>query len=259
MRADSIRRFLQPAAEVRYPYAVPTFLAVAGILALFFIITLGGREVQWAIPILLWIAAITSFFAALASADIRIERTFPKLRTAFFSLVSLASLFFAIVVLCFPVADGALIRSASYEGGYRGAYQSTLLSRGAIGTLTWRSAQDIDGAIAQWAKDERESLSSTVKGWLYSRKWIRWFVMADASAMRNLAEQRLSTLSGAAPAWAVTSKLCAEGNAHQPSGYRFTWDYNLWAERASKDYTLLLGREIKPADLLPLVPNGRCE
>jgi hypothetical protein len=258
MKVAKLRRFLQPAAEVRHPFAVPAILAIVGFAVLLVVAMAGGPEAVWAIPVLLWIAAILSFFAALASADIRLERAFPSPRTAFFSLVSFVAFFLAVGVLWLAALDGPLMRGKIYGDAFHSSYRANLLAKGHVGTLTWRTAKDMDAAVTQWAKDEDEIRTSTVQGWFLERPWYRRAFAAETPVVRSLAEKRLMLLSGAAPAWATTSRLCEEGMARM-GGSQFAYDYNGEAVRIAKAYTLLLGREIKPADLLPLVPGGRCE
>lgn len=72
----------------------------------------------------------------------------------------------------------------------------------------------------------------------------------------KLAELRLSEYSGASPRWQVTSTLCDEtppfiryGNeVSVVEGYR----------GIAADYSQLLGRTVRPEDLAPAVPGGKC-
>ncbi|MBK7657855.1 MAG: hypothetical protein IPJ28_01340 [Betaproteobacteria bacterium] len=119
-------------------------------------------------------------------------------------------------------------------------------------------ARTMDGAVTQWARDEAEIRASTFEGWLLQRPWYRRAFGVETTRVRSLAEKRLTLFSGSAPGWAPSARLCVEGAARH-DGAAFKWDYNPGAALAARDYSLLLGREVKPVDLLPLVSDGRCE
>lgn len=257
MRADSIRRFLQPAAEARLPFIGPAILALGGFVALLLMSMLGKGEYLWAIFVMVWIAAIASLLAALASAGVRMDKVLPSPQTAFFGLAAFACFFFGIAFFLFAAFDGPMTRGNMLMTAMNASYRATMVADGHVGTLAWRQAREMDALVTQWAKDEEEIRSGSLEGRLHEWKWYRDKLGLSTPMVRGVAEKRLKVYSGSSPAWAVTSRLCEEGIIR--FGGSFPFNYNPEAIRTARDYTVLLGREIKPADLLPLVPNGRCE
>lgn len=258
MKADTIRRLLPAPERVRPHHAVLAMLAIAGVTALSLVAMQGGHEARWAFAALFAFIAVASGIGALASAGVRFDRILPAPRTAALGLLGVVFLLAALATIALPKLDNLFNRGHPYGGAFYAGYQATLLEKGHLGTLTWQVARPIDGAVAQWAKDEAEIRASSLEGWFLQRPWYRRQFGVETEMLRKLAEKRLRLFSGSAPEWAPTARLCLEGTARF-DGNRFTWDYNPGAVVDAKNYTQLLGREIKPADLLPLVPNGRCE
>lgn len=258
MKADSIRRVFQPVAEIHPARALFALFAFAGIVALSLVASHGGGEAAWAIAGLLAIIAMASLVGALASAGVRFDRLLPLPRTALLSLLFFASLLAALAVAILPRLDHVLSRGHPYHGAFYAGYQATLVDEGHVGTFTWQLVRPIDAAVAQWVRDEAEIRSSTLEGWLLARPWYRRKFGVETGHLRALAEKRLKLFSGDAPGWAPTARLCEE-DASRHNGTPFKWDYNRLVERDARNYSQLLGREVKPAELLPRVPNGRCE
>ncbi len=142
---------------------------------------------------------------------------------------------------------------------YSASGRAWALDRGDIGSITWSTAREMDWPVENWLKVDDEIRSGTIAGWFHSKEWVQRMFGTEPGNLRRIAESRLNFLSGSAPAWAATARLCSEKASWgmPASGYRH--DYHLEVSRAAKAYSRLLGRVILPADLAPLVPNGRCE
>lgn len=161
----------------------------------------------------------------------------------------------------FPFSDAMLRQERTLGNAIRTYFRTSQLERVALGEMAWDAARDIDRAVVQGAKDDREIAKGTFRGWMLSKPVFRQLFGADPKLIRDLAENRLKKLSGKAPAWAATARLCEEGAARYSPGtnQRFQWNYTWGIAEVAQAYTEVLGREVKAADLLPLVPDGRCE
>ena len=159
----------------------------------------------------------------------------------------------------FPFADGLVRLERTHGAAFQGGIRAWRLERGAVGELAWDAARDIDRAVVQRAKDDDDMRNETFRSWMVSKTWWQRLFTADPGFVRGLAETRLKRLSGQAPAWAATARLCEEGASQMQSGARYVRDFHWGMVETARAYSQVLGREIKPAVLLPLVPNGRCE
>lgn len=191
-----------------------------------------------------------------APEKVRFPVVAPLVLGAICLLALVAALVFDVFI---PFADSVVRSDRALSMAFKADLRARQLEVGMQGELAWHAARDIDRVVLQRAQDDDEITRGTLRGWALSKTWLRGLFATDASIVRTLAENRLKRLSGKAPAWAATARLCEEGSSRLTGGHRFQWNYTWGIAEIAQAYTQVLGREIKPADLLPLVPNGRCE
>jgi hypothetical protein len=118
-----------------------------------------------------------------------------------------------------------------------------------------QDARAIDLAVVRWHGMQQPS-----SAWLTARDFIEvqtglrrtsYGRAENAAQIRELAEFRLRMLGGDAPTWAPTAGYCEWIQLKN-------LDFIRMETGTARIYSEVLGREIKPQQLVPAVPGGKC-
>ena len=120
-----------------------------------------------------------------------------------------------------------------------------------------REAGKLDAAVERYARLAAKP-EGTLEKWrnaLESRVFLRgrWPLASHDYAVK-LAELRLSEFSAANPRWRATASWCDELHRDSRGERDLLADYKPVAEA----YSQVLGRTVRPEELAPAVPGGKC-
>lgn len=259
MNADTFRQFLKAPDEVKHPKAAAWVLSISAAMLLVIAgIAISMSDVRAGPPILAGVAVI-AVIATLRSAGITFARSLPSMRTSIagtFAVVSLMALGAALVtppILEAQESTDRVISTIFLSLPVR------IAATGEPARATRMTADRIDNGVRDWLASERKAESNWTIAVYRALPWAKDWQEKKRNALVSSAESRLKHLSRGAPAWEVTAGLCVEFRRGMPDDRPLGLDFTNQYERVAKDYSALLGREVKAADLMPLVPGGKCE
>lgn len=260
MKVEALRRFLKAPDDVKFPVAAPAFLAVLVLVALVAAgIVFNEMVSESAVALFLAIAAVLATIAWLVSAGVSIDKPFPRPRTLLTGILAISLLALLFLFVGITMVDGPMSQDAARQRAYLQVIASRMERDGRLGQATMQRATAIDGAVDAWYRNEREAAASW--GWSLLRRLpaVASRVESERLVVEKLARSRLELLSGDAPLWQATAQICADYRRDLPPGQRFQFDLRPGFERRAIHYSALLRREVKPEELMPLVPGGKCE
>lgn len=167
------------------------------------------------------------------------------------------------IAMAFGFEFGFQVRGDGH--GLQRAYQITTLAHeqaeGRSGHVAYLAALTLDDVVHRLSRKEDARRASYWKGIVSGIPFIARQHERDRVNVARLAEERLKYYSGDSPLWKATASLCAERaeRAIRWNGKPTAFDYIASNRQTAADYSRLLGREVRPADLAPLVPGGRCD
>lgn len=154
--------------------------------------------------------------------------------------------------------DGMNRSSFVLQQAFHATHVARMQADGEPANIALWSAHTLDAAVSQWNRDEKESRSSLWMKWTGRIPLVARLREDKRKAFARVAEDRLKYFSGNAPTWMATASLCEE-RLRRMGGKSFSIDYIAEYTRTAENYSRLLGRELKPVDLAPRVPKGRCD
>ncbi len=116
----------------------------------------------------------------------------------------------------------------------------------------------LDAAVHRFVK-ESEHAPGMLERWrdrleAYMFRGGHTFGPLPREAIVNISELRLREFSPESPRWQVTASYCDEIHGYAFGERDLLKDY----ADVARDYTRVLGREIRPHDLAPAVPGWKC-
>lgn len=173
-----------------------------------------------------------------------------------------------------PIVAGALLLLFVFYVGGRWGWDASQRQYMSLGHLYGDRVYMDYLAEEKWPGhrlvNDAGSIDATVQGFLERKErapsaWERWRAKLEAltfhagsysrskDAVMRMAEFRLRELSPAHPRWQATSAWC------QRFGHR-VYEVDALADYAktAKDYSTLLGREVRPQELAPAVAGWKC-